>query len=172
VRPRTWCGRRGGCFKKPPERAVRDVVNDASFDRTFGRLTAALMAQRQIALFRRLLARQCDNRADLFGRECRRCAGRGASARRCATCVALVELRQRCSRWRTIYGQTPSWRAVSSTPIPAAVSKVIRVRTAAFRGVVCARTRRTSACSCAAARTMGSADRRGIGAEANRRTNR
>ena len=103
------------------------MVNDASFDRTFGRLTAALMAQRQIALFRRLLARQCDNRADLFGRECRRCAGRGASARRCATCVALVELRQRCSRWRTIYGQTPSWRAVSSTPIPAAVSKVIRV---------------------------------------------
>src|ERR1700712_1753254 len=29
------------------------------------------MAQRQVALRCRLLARQCDNRADLFGRECR-----------------------------------------------------------------------------------------------------
>ncbi len=30
------------------------------------------MAQRQVALCRRLLAGQCDNRADLLGRECRR----------------------------------------------------------------------------------------------------
>src|SRR4051812_3161982 len=33
------------------------------------------MAQWQVALRCRLLARQCDNRADLFGRECRRGAG-------------------------------------------------------------------------------------------------
>ena len=60
---------------------------------------------------------------------------------------------------------------LSRTPTPAAASKISCARSASFRGVVCARTRRISTCSCAGVITMGSADRRGIGASANRRTN-
>lgn len=50
---------------------MRDAVNNATFDSTSGQFAAAPMAQRQIARFRRLFAGQCDNRADLLGRECR-----------------------------------------------------------------------------------------------------
>ena len=98
--------------------------------------------------------------------------GRGASANRWATGVASAALRQRRCQWRTVFGHTPSWRAIWRTPVPAAASRISRARSASLRGVVWARTRRVSTCSCAGVITIGSADKRGIGASANRGTNR
>ena len=97
--------------------------------------------------------------------------GRGASAKRWASSVApsftsgaiSAAPRQRRSQWRTVFGQTPSWRAHSRTPVPDPANKIIWARSASFRGVVWARTKRVSTCSCSGLTKMASADRRGIG---------
>jgi hypothetical protein len=67
-------------FKKAPDRAVRDAIDDAALDGTSSQFAVAPMAQGRIALCRRLLASQGDNRAYLPGREgCRRARTRCVS---------------------------------------------------------------------------------------------
>jgi len=89
--------------------------------------------------------------------------GRGASANRWATGAASSAARQRHSQCRTVFGQTPSRRAISRTPVPPAASRISWARSANFRDVPWARTKRVSACSSAVVMTTGSEQRRGIG---------
>ena len=93
--------------------------------------------------------------------------GRWASDSRSVAGADVAAVRQRSRQWRTVFGQTPSWRAISRTPVPAAANKISRARSASFRGVVWPRARRLSNCSSAAVSRIGSADRRGIASSTN-----
>src|SRR5437764_11768395 len=55
---------------------------------------------------------------------------RGASASRAATGASDGPLSQRLRHWRTVFGQMPSWRAISRTAVPAAERKIISARSA------------------------------------------
>jgi hypothetical protein len=61
--------------------------------------------------------------------------GRGRSAKRSATLAPARLDSQRPRQCRTVFGHTPIRRAVSRTPVPWLVSKIIRARSASLRGV-------------------------------------
>jgi hypothetical protein len=139
--PRTRCGRSAASFKKAPDRAVRDTIDDAAFDSAAGPFATAPMAQWQIAVCPWPLAGQRDNRADLLWRECRRSTqtrriGQARRDRRGNSLRRNCRLRrQRCSQGRTVLGQTSSWHANSRTPVPPAASRIILARSDSFCGV-------------------------------------
>jgi hypothetical protein len=88
--------------------------------------------------------------------------GRGPSAKRSATVASARDDNQRPRQCLTVFGHTPIRRAVSRTPAPRLVSKIIRARSASFRGVKCARTRRSNVCSCSPLNVIATALRRAI----------
>jgi len=85
---------------------------------------------------------------------------RGASSNRSAIGACAGPANQRARQWRTVLGQTQSWRAISRTPVPAAERKIISARSANWRGVLCARERRSSSDCSSGEREIGVAERR------------
>jgi len=88
--------------------------------------------------------------------------GRGASVSRATTGVCAELASHWARQCRTVFGQTPSSRAISRTGVPAAERRIISARSASLRGVLCARASRCSSSSCAGVREIGAADRRGM----------
>ena len=68
--------------------------------------------------------------------------GRGASVNRAVLDVSAGADSQRPRQWRTVFGQTPSWRAISCTAVPAAASRIMLARSTSFCPVLCARASR------------------------------
>src|ERR1019366_8651998 len=142
--------------KKAPDRAVRDIFDDAAFDPLSRQLTLTPMADRNIERFRVLTGKSHDL-ADLLGRECAGAPERGASLNRAATPNGASAFRQRRRQWPAVLRQIPSCCAVSVTPTPVAASKMIRARSARFWGVECARTKAFSSRSCSGDSWIGTA---------------
>src|ERR1700733_310067 len=92
------------------------------------------------------------------------CSGpeRGASASRSGTHWAGGARRQRPRQYRTVFGHTPSSRALSRTPISSTACNIMRARTANCCEVEWARTSVSSASRCAGSTSTGSAANRGI----------
>jgi hypothetical protein len=87
---------------------------------------------------------------------------RGASASRSGTHWAGGARRQRPRQYRTVFGHTPSSRALSRTPTSSAACNIMRARTANCCEVEWARTSASSASRCAGSTSTGSAANRGI----------
>src|SRR5580693_4457569 len=87
---------------------------------------------------------------------------RGASASRSGTHWAGCARRQRPRQYRTVFGHTPSSRALSRTPISSTACNIMRARTANCCEVEWARTSVSSASRCAGSTSTGSAANRGI----------
>jgi len=68
--------------------------------------------------------------------------GRRASVNRSVLDVSAGADSQRVRQWRTVFGQTPSWRAISCTAVPAAASRIMAARSTSFCPVLCARVSR------------------------------
>src|ERR1700733_4787006 len=87
---------------------------------------------------------------------------RGAPASRSGTHWAGCARRQRPRQYRTVFGHTPSSRALSRTPISSTACNIMRARTANCCEVEWARTSVSSASRCAGSTSTGSAANRGI----------
>jgi hypothetical protein len=93
--------------------------------------------------------------------------GRAASDSRTVTGASAALASQQARQWRTVFGQTPRWRAISRTPVPAAERRIIPARSASLRGVLCARASRCRSSAWAGVRMIGAAVRRGMKVPAN-----
>src|SRR5271169_5497793 len=87
---------------------------------------------------------------------------RGASASRSGTDWAGGACRHRPRQYRTVFGHTPSSRALSRTPTSSAACNIMRIRNANCCDVEWARSSASSASRCAGSTSTGSAANRGI----------
>src|SRR3974377_2427733 len=87
---------------------------------------------------------------------------RGASVSRSQTERFSSACCQRLRHCRTVFGQTPSCRALSRTPTPSAPWRIVRARSASCCGVEWVLTNCSSAVRCSGKTVTGSAARKGI----------
>jgi hypothetical protein len=87
---------------------------------------------------------------------------RGASASRSGTDCPSAARRHRLRQYRTVFGQTPSSRALARTRVPAAACRIMRARTANCCGVEWVRTSCSSTSRCSGKTMTGSAANKGI----------
>src|SRR3977135_244027 len=87
---------------------------------------------------------------------------RGASASRSGTDCPSAARRHRLRQYRTVFGQTPSSRALARTRVPSAACRIIRARTANCCDVEWLRTSCSSTSRCSSKTMTGSAANRGI----------
>src|SRR5579863_340608 len=87
---------------------------------------------------------------------------RGASASRSATECPSAACRHRLRQYRTVFGQTPSSRALARTRVPSAACRIMRARNAACCGVEWVRTNCSSSSRCSGKMVTGSAANRGM----------
>src|SRR5215204_1046971 len=88
---------------------------------------------------------------------------RGASASRSATGWPSVAPRQRLHQYRTVFGHTPSSRALARTPFPSATCRIRRARNANCCGVEWVRTSCSSMSRCSGKTVTGSGASSGMG---------
>src|ERR1700704_5299996 len=84
---------------------------------------------------------------------------RGASQSRSGTDCPSGASRQRLRQYRTVFGHTPSSRALSRTPTSSAACRIMRARKAKCCGVERVRTNCSSASRCSGKTVTGSANR-------------
>jgi hypothetical protein len=87
---------------------------------------------------------------------------RGASASRSDTECPSAARRHRLRQYRTVFGQTPSSRALARTRVPSAACRIMRARTANCCGVEWVRTSCSSTSRCSGKTLTGSAANSGI----------
>ena len=87
---------------------------------------------------------------------------RGASASRSQTAHLSSASRHRLRQYRAVFGQTPSSRALSRTPMPSTACKMMRARSATCCGVEWVRTSCSSASRWPGKTVTGSAVSKGI----------
>src|SRR6266849_5150810 len=88
--------------------------------------------------------------------------GRGASASRSGTDCPSAARRHRLRQYRTVFGHTPSSRALARTRVPSAACRIMRARTANCCGVEWVRTSCSSTSRCSGKTFTGSAANRGM----------
>src|ERR1700730_6795105 len=87
---------------------------------------------------------------------------RGASVSRSGTDLPSAARRHRLRQCRTVFGQTPSSRALARTRVPSAACRIMRARTANCCGVEWVRTSCSSTSRCSGKTMTGSAANSGI----------
>src|SRR6266481_2178597 len=87
---------------------------------------------------------------------------RGASASRSGTDCPSAARRHRLRQYRTVFGHTPSSRALARTCVPSAACRIMRARTANCCGVEWVRTSCSNTSRCSGKTFTGSAANRGM----------